>query len=551
MLSSGPAPFLATSSRYVFFFFTLFSCANASPVSRRDTDPNLTPVSAGLLALGLSLPFVVLALLKYLYLKYRRAHTIHHGPRSSPYGEQILSRSSADVLSEKCSSPLVGLGLDASSASAAFAPPSSLAPTMSRSFWRLDRTTFRAASAKANLSFQGYLVGFLGSPAWEARITVRADTVARCMSLVKSTPGSLHPSTFSPRSTLNRHPSMSPNLSPYFTASGFAPSSVSIGSRARATNLGSLNSKGGTVSSSARTRASTTNDGSLAGRSHISDASGPNSGFGSHRSRRSHHRAASASAPVSSRRGSGSMSKGAPSSSSRSNRQSQSSKHASASLNTHTRSLSLSFLEMGTPELGVLSGATKEENFAKAAERALSIVTAAATTSGARGTLTERAPFLYGPSAREVSKLTFDRSRSIEDCSSVHPGSPPCIPLPSPAPGSYPYSLSSRSLFTTTKKSSMTNDIWSSSSMPHILKPTTNRSVNELGENELPAAGARSEVSPYLTPYYFSPRLVSSPISPNPPPHVSPNLGISSNFSVLSPSPTCRKCIVHFASMYT
>lgn len=186
MLSSGPT-FLATSSLYVSFFFTLISSANASPVSRRDTDPNLTPVSAGLLALGLSLPFIVLALLKYLYMKYRRAHTIHHGHRSSPYGEQVLSRSSADALSEKHNSPLVGLGLDASSASAAFAPSSGLAPTAPRRIWRLNRAALRAVSVKAKLNLQGYFVGFLGSPAWEARITARADKVARRMSLIKST----------------------------------------------------------------------------------------------------------------------------------------------------------------------------------------------------------------------------------------------------------------------------------------------------------------------------------------------------------------------------
>ena len=601
------APFLVTRLFCLVLSSTLTLKAYATPLPRNDSDSSLTPVSAGLLALGLGLPFVLLAILKLVYLKYRRAHTIHHGHQSSPHRIQTMSQSSSvNVLSEKQNSPLVGLGLDTSSASAAFALSSGLVPvpTTRKLFGlrHLNRTILRAASVSARRNLQGYLVGFLGSPEWETHIKVRTDKVARRTSLAKSTyvlvscshtsvtnaisgrPGSLHPSTFSPRSTLSRHPSMSPNLSPYLTASGFASNSISSGSRARTINSSSLGSKGGTLTSSGRTRTSATNQGSLTGRSNVSaDVSGSHSGSanvtgsGSQRSRRSHRRSASVSGPAAPRRMSGSATRGARSCGSHSNRQSQSSKYASASLNTHTRSLSLSFLEMNTPELGVLSSTTKQEDFARTTERALDSVSAAADApaipnpSGIRPGLVataasaaensiapefhsdrrsflNRTPFPHVPSAKDISKSTINKSRSIEDCASVHPSSPPCVALPSPTPGLYSSASASRSLCAIVKNPSSSKAVQSFSSMPHIGSSEPRSNVVESERT-----GSPTDVSPYLTPYYFSPNLIPSPNSSSPLslPSASLRPTVSPPPVLAAPTPASSECLSPDASSDT
>ncbi|GJE95798.1 hypothetical protein PsYK624_119860 [Phanerochaete sordida] len=521
MLDSGPH---STTPLLITFFLTLVAVTNASPVPRKsDQDSGLTPVSAGLLALGLGLPFVLLASLKLLYLKYRRAHTIHHGHQVSSGATRATTRSSADALSEKARSPLVGLGLDTSSASAAFALSSGLVPlaTPRRLWWR-DMVSLRIVLVSVRRALQGYLVGFLGSPEWETRITVRADKVARRASLARTTPGSAHPSTFSPRSTLSRHPDTSPNLSPYLTASGFASNSVSSASRARTANSSSLNSKRGTLSSATRTRTSAAPDGSLVSRSQVSadaSASHSGSGSGSRRSRRSRRRSASVSAPAGSHRASGSVSKGARSSGTHSHRQSHSSKYASASLDTHTRSLSLSFLEMGTPELGVLSGAARQEDFAKATEQALDGVSGTAATAGAgpSGLPSDLVALLRSRKHEAAgANSAINKSNTIEDCASVHPGSPPCQPLPSPVPGP---SSSSRSLPLVASESSA-RIVHSSSSMPQLTSADSHGSIARQGiiarlQGAQSTAGS-TDASPYLTPYYFSPNLIPSPASASP-----------------------------------
>lgn len=165
----------------VFILCSLVWTTYATPVPT-DSDALINPVSAGCLALALCLPFLLLAVLKYVYLKYRRAQTIH---KASGANETVGVLSPSVSLHEK-RSPLVGLGLDTSSASAAgrFGLPAGL--TFSISKLRIHkllgvmslRNAFKwDAETKTNL--QGYFVGFLGSPHWETRIKVRRDKVER------------------------------------------------------------------------------------------------------------------------------------------------------------------------------------------------------------------------------------------------------------------------------------------------------------------------------------------------------------------------------------
>lgn len=169
-------------------FFVVFilsiSLASATPLPQT-RDASLSPASAGYLALGLCLPFVLLAVLKFAYLRHRRAQTIHTTPENiSPGAVRSIS---ASVSGDEKKSPFIGLGLDASSVSAAGVlriPPGLVSKHATESsLWykpglsSVSRLVERGDVGK--LELEGYLVGFLGSPAWETRIQVRRDRVTR------------------------------------------------------------------------------------------------------------------------------------------------------------------------------------------------------------------------------------------------------------------------------------------------------------------------------------------------------------------------------------
>lgn len=161
--------------------FTRFISATPLP---QTSDSPLSPVSAACLALGLGLPFVLLALFKYAYLRYRRAQTIHTSP--GRHNRRAGSFPTSVSENEK-KSPLVGLGLDTSSVSAAGAlriPPELVSKPTTRSYpWPdlgLSSVSRRLARHQVkNLDLEGYLVGFLGSPAWETRIQTRRNKATR------------------------------------------------------------------------------------------------------------------------------------------------------------------------------------------------------------------------------------------------------------------------------------------------------------------------------------------------------------------------------------
>lgn len=180
----------------LFFVFILFIYeAYATPLPQ-NTDTVLSPTSAGYLAVGLCLPFIILAVLKYAYLKFRRAQTIHNSTCNGSPENCVLSPS---VSIHEKKSPLVGLGLEASSVSAAgvlhLSPDLVSEHPIKTSNWRILRMGTPSKVfwpfGIVKVDIQAYLVGFLGSPEWETRIKVRRDKVARkdlasCSTLVIS-----------------------------------------------------------------------------------------------------------------------------------------------------------------------------------------------------------------------------------------------------------------------------------------------------------------------------------------------------------------------------
>lgn len=162
-----------------FFAFIILVCGTYAAPLPQDTDAHLSPTSAGYLALGLCLPFVLLAILKYTYLKCRRAQTIHGSTRSISPEQGGLSPSIA--INEKKSS-VVGLGLATSSVFPLSPGVTSEHPAEPRQWSLLNHRAFakvfkRTISLKVEL--RGYLVGFLGSPAWETRIKIRRGNATR------------------------------------------------------------------------------------------------------------------------------------------------------------------------------------------------------------------------------------------------------------------------------------------------------------------------------------------------------------------------------------
>ena len=141
--------FPMTSKTYLVTLL-LFCTPRAVAAIPLATIPEDTPPP--ILTLWLCIPFLVLATLRLIYQKYRRAQTIHEcDPRTSVQ---------ASVKSSVMPS-LRGIG---------FQLPD---PNRKKYFWNKD--------------FTGYLVGFLGSPTWETRIRRRVDRVVRKSKIVAST----------------------------------------------------------------------------------------------------------------------------------------------------------------------------------------------------------------------------------------------------------------------------------------------------------------------------------------------------------------------------
>lgn len=127
--SSQPIP----SSMWIILLLVCATSAAALPTGTGSS----TPVRSGGLAIALCTPFLVLAAVKYVYLRHRRAQSIHESGKPSP---------------------LLGLGLS------------------------ISNSTSRLFSPSTRTNVQGYLVGMLGSPDWETRIQARVDREQRRIS---------------------------------------------------------------------------------------------------------------------------------------------------------------------------------------------------------------------------------------------------------------------------------------------------------------------------------------------------------------------------------
>ena len=122
----------------VALFWTLPAFAIPVSASAATAASGPSPVA---LTVGLCTPFVILVVVKYTYMKYRRAEFIH--------SDTIEMHAQT-----KAPSRLIELGLD-----------SQILQKPSRKF------KIRCLS--------GYMVGFLGSPEWETTMKVRVDRVLR------------------------------------------------------------------------------------------------------------------------------------------------------------------------------------------------------------------------------------------------------------------------------------------------------------------------------------------------------------------------------------
>lgn len=120
-------------------------------------------------ALWLCIPFIILAALKLTYMKFRRAESIH-----------ACDPLAGTAVQDETKTPAVpsfrGLGFKI--------------PETSRRTWLWNK------------DITAYLVGFLGSPAWETRIRRRVDRVVRKSKITAST-------VTSPRISLAEHSSVS------------------------------------------------------------------------------------------------------------------------------------------------------------------------------------------------------------------------------------------------------------------------------------------------------------------------------------------------------
>lgn len=322
LLSLPPPSQSVPSSMWIILLLVCATSATALPTGTGSS----TPVRSGGLAIALCTPFLVLAALKYVYLRHRRAQSIHESGKPSP---------------------LLGLGLS------------------------ISNSTSRLFSPSTRTSVQGYLVGMLGSPDWETRIQARVDRAQRrtskelyvqtlCYMCATLTP-TFHSIAFSPRPTSSR--ATSPNMSPplpysslrYSCHSGRTGSHSSRRYDSRRGTIGSSHNSSTSHSGSKSKRSAQAGSGSVLG-----DAS--HFGSGSHR----HKRAFSSHGS-----------------------------HSGSASRSHSRSLSLSFLSMDL-ELGVISPDLRTRDY----------------------------PTLHRRNTPYTPPLG---AQSITNCSTVHPGSPPCL----------------------------------------------------------------------------------------------------------------------------
>lgn len=131
--------------------FCLPISAMPLPVASGVALPSATPVY---LTLALCTPFVLLAALKFSYLKYRRAQSIHC------YG--TLSHLDCTKASR-----LLGLGYK-----------EDLQDRTRKSRLRM-KVSKKLGMYWNSHQLSGYVVGFLGSPHWETRMKVKVDTATR------------------------------------------------------------------------------------------------------------------------------------------------------------------------------------------------------------------------------------------------------------------------------------------------------------------------------------------------------------------------------------
>ncbi|KAI0077566.1 hypothetical protein K474DRAFT_1066112 [Panus rudis PR-1116 ss-1] len=122
--------------------------ATLSLAAPLDKPTNSNPPSSPYVVLALCVPFLLLASAKLVYLKYRRARTIHSY-------DTVVASASNDC--KESQDPWSGLGIIAS----------------------ISRSSLQRDCSSQECSDSGYLVGCFGSPHWETRIVSRAGKCTR------------------------------------------------------------------------------------------------------------------------------------------------------------------------------------------------------------------------------------------------------------------------------------------------------------------------------------------------------------------------------------
>lgn len=135
----------------------LILCVSPTVYSSPIPGPGSEPGASPLIVLGIAVPLVFMATAKLVYLRYRRAQSIHSYD-SGPI----------EIKAESVSQQWIGLGIEHHPAK------------QSRfKLFKLFKLSKSSTSTPPGSAVTGYLVGCFGSPQWETRLKAQADRAAR------------------------------------------------------------------------------------------------------------------------------------------------------------------------------------------------------------------------------------------------------------------------------------------------------------------------------------------------------------------------------------
>lgn len=159
-----------------FLFLFVLLCVTpavfSSPIPTSGNEPGASP----LIALAIAIPLVFLGTAKLVYLRYRRAQSIHSYD-SGPI----------EIKAESASQQWIGLGIEHH--------PAKRDRFKLFKVFTLSKST-ESESAPSSTAVTGYLVGCFGSPQWETRLKAQADRAAR--KAIPSNSSSFNKDHFSP-----------------------------------------------------------------------------------------------------------------------------------------------------------------------------------------------------------------------------------------------------------------------------------------------------------------------------------------------------------------